>query len=221
MREEADERREESERDVPSDVGADEAEDRGGDQTDERHQNGGNERLSQRTPIVPSPFVADWIARLAAPSHAPRRALDVAAGRGRHLLALARAGFDPFGVDIRLDALADARAAAADAGCRARLWCADLTSYPLPWSFFDVIVVSRYLQRDLFAPIARALRDGGVVIYETFTTAQLAFGTGPRSPDHLLRPQELRAAFPTLDIVFYEEVPEPEALARLVGRRSR
>ena len=58
------------------------------------------------------------------------------------------------------------------------------------------------------------------MIYETFTIAQLSLGTGPKSPDHLLRPGELRSMFGGWKILFYEEVDAPEAVARLVAQRS-
>jgi len=137
-------------------------------------------------------------------------------------MPLARGGFRTFGVDARFDALVDARAMCSRSAIDVFLWCADLTRHPLPRAFFDVIVVTRYLQRDLFGALADALSPGGVLLYETFTTAQLALGSGPRSPDHLLKPDELRERFGSLQIEFYEEeVVEPEALARLAARRPR
>ena len=143
-------------------------------------------------------------------------------GRGRHVVPLARAGFRVFGVDVKLDAIRDAVAAAESAGVRVHAWCADLTQHPLPVARFDLIVVSRYLQRDLFPDLQAAAAPGGVVLYETFTTAQRALGTGPTSPDHLLEPGELRARFDVAgwDVLFYEETREPEAVARLAARRS-
>jgi tellurite methyltransferase len=89
----------------------------------------------------------------------------------------------------------------------------------LPESHFDLIVVTRYLQRDLFPSIASAVRPGGIILYETFTVAQRALGRGPTSPDHLLEPGELRNRFDELDVLFYEEVSQPEAVARVVARR--
>jgi SAM-dependent methyltransferase len=136
-------------------------------------------------------------------------------------MPLARAGLRTFGVDARFDALLHARDLCSRSAIRVSLWCADLTQHPLPRAFFAVIVVTRYLQRDLFGALADALSPGGILIYETFTTAQLALGSGPRSPDHLLKPDELRDAFPSLRVEFYEEVVEPEALARLVARCPR
>lgn len=158
-----------------------------------------------------------WIRELA--STGDRCALDVAMGRGRHALALAEAGFRTFGVDIRLDAVREALGAAAGRGLAIRGWCADLTRAPLPKHRFDLIVVSRYLQRDLFATLAGALSPGGTLIYETFTTRQRLHGRGPTSPEHLLEAGELRAAFDALVVVAYEEVEAPDALARLVASR--
>lgn len=157
----------------------------------------------------------EWLARATG-----GRALDLAMGRGRHALPLARAGFRVFGVDIRWEGVCDAMSAAAAEGLAIRGWCADLTQHPLPRARFDLVLVTRYLQRDLFAPIREAVVPGGVVIYETFTSAQRALGTGPTSPDHLLEPDELRRAFEGFDVLFYEEVASPEAVARIVARRS-
>jgi tellurite methyltransferase len=140
-------------------------------------------------------------------------------GRGRHALVLARNGFQTFGVDVKLDVVRDAIGAAAREGLTIHGWCADLTTFPLPQDTFDVLVVTRYLQRDLFSSIRGAVRPGGCVIYETFTVRQRELGVGPMSPDHLLAPGELRALFAGWDVLFDEEVAEPEAVARIVARR--
>ncbi len=166
-----------------------------------------------------SPFIVEWVARLRGRGGEPRRALDVAMGRGRHAVLLARAGFRTFGVDIRLDAVRDARADAAAAGLDVALWCADLTRHPLPDARFDLVVVTRYLQRDLFPALRTTVKPGGVVLYETFTTAQRALGVGPASPDHLLQPGELGRQFEGFDVLFAEEVSAAEALARVAARR--
>jgi len=140
-------------------------------------------------------------------------------GRGRHAIPLARAGFRTFGVDRRLDAVQSAVAAARGQGLTILGWCADLTVTPLPPSRFAVVVVTRYLQRDLFAALRQTTAPGGFVLYETFTRAQRALGVGPTSPDHLLEPEELRGCFSGFDVLFYEEVLAPEAVARIVARR--
>jgi tellurite methyltransferase len=172
--------------------------------------------------MSPSPFIVEWSERIARERGGRPRALDVAMGDGRHAVPLARAGFRTFGVDVKPDAVRQAMTAARQDGFAVAGWCADLTQYPLPRGLFDLVVVCRYLQRDLFADLRAALAPGGVVIYETFTTAQRALGRPPTSPDHLLEPGELRRRFDGFELLFYEEVLVPDAVARLVARsRSR
>ncbi len=134
-------------------------------------------------------------------------------------MVLAEAGFTVFGVDRDLKALCAAGALVASAGSQLRAWCADLTETPLPTSRFDVIVVTRYLQRALFPSLMEALAPAGVLLYETFTVFQRAHGGGPTSSDHLLEPGELVRAFDRLEPLYYEEVAAPEAVARLAARR--
>jgi tellurite methyltransferase len=164
----------------------------------------------------PSPWLGQWVTLLKTDGGPSRRALDVAMGRGRHAALLAAAGYVTFGVDVKLDAVRDAMARVP--GLRG--WCADLTVFPLPRDRFDVVVVTRYLQRDLFAALQAAVLPGGVVLYETFTVSQRRLGRGPTSPDHLLETGELRARFAGFDVIFYEEVTAPDAVARLAARRT-
>ncbi|MFI5245676.1 MAG: class I SAM-dependent methyltransferase [Gemmatimonadales bacterium] len=169
--------------------------------------------------MSPSPFVVEWTSRLARDRVTRGLALDIAMGRGRHTLALARAGWRTFGVDIRFGALREGVSAAAAEELSVAAWCADLTAHPLPAARFNLIVVTRYLQRDLFSALRRAVVPGGFIVYETFTTWQRTLGTGPTSADHLLEPGELRQLFEGFDVSFYEEVAAPEAVARIVARR--
>jgi SAM-dependent methyltransferase len=164
----------------------------------------------------PSPFIERWIGELAPLRGLTKRALDVAMGRGRHARLLAQRGFVTFGVDLNFEALSAARAAEP----RLHVWCADLTMASLPMRGFDVIVVCRYLQRDLFQSLADALTPGGVVLYETFTEMQRQHNWGPRSDDHLLKRDELRQRTAMLETLAYEEVDAPEAVARLAARKS-
>lgn len=170
--------------------------------------------------MTPSPFVTEWIVRLMPSSGLEgRRALDLAMGRGRHALLLARFGFHTFGVDGRFDAVRAAMDAARREQRRISGWCADLTVYPLPVNAFDLVVVTRYLQRDLFPSLSASVRLGGHIVYETFTVRQRELGTGPTSPEHLLEPGELRGFFDAWDVLVSEEVAAPEAVARIVARK--
>jgi SAM-dependent methyltransferase len=113
--------------------------------------------------------------------------LDLACGGGRHARLLAGLGYQVEAVDRDSSALAQL---AGVTGVVTR--CADLEDGPWPYytRSFDGIVVSRYLWRPLFPNLFRCLREGGVLICETFMVGQEQFGK-PENPAHLLRVGEL------------------------------
>jgi tellurite methyltransferase len=169
----------------------------------------------------PSPFVEKWTRELSERIAPPRRALDVAMGRGRHAFLLAAEGFLTFGVDRNLDVIVSTVRQARSDGFDLHAWCADLTVPALPKGRFDLVVVTRYLQRDLCGVLVESIAPGGFLLYETFTELQKGRGRGPQSPEHLLRIGELRSLFADLDEIFYEELTDPadDALARLAARK--
>lgn len=169
-----------------------------------------------------SPFVAEWLPKVAAAmnGHAgPWRALDLAMGEGRHAVPLAEAGFVTYGVDVSVTRLQAARRLLHLRQLDAFQWAADLDSYPLPAGRFDLLLCTRFLLRARWGDLKRAVRPGGFVVYETFTTGQIARGFGPSSPDHLLHPGELGAAFADWILLHGEEVEHPAAMARIVARK--
>jgi 2-polyprenyl-3-methyl-5-hydroxy-6-metoxy-1,4-benzoquinol methylase len=116
------------------------------------------------------------------------RALDVAMGSGRNAVYLASLGFEVLGVDVSEVACGLAMEAAAEAGVRIEAVCADLGSWEVPGAAFDVVVNFNYLQRDLCPRLAAALRPGGVLVFQTFTTEQRQYGWGPSTDEFLLCP---------------------------------
>jgi SAM-dependent methyltransferase len=174
---------------------------------------------------LPSPWFLAQRARIA---EAARRGpvLDLACGRGRHALAAAELGAATLGIDRDVEAL---RALQAEAERRRLpLVClrADLETplgIPVKPGSCGVILVFRFLFRSLAPAISAALAPGGLLLYETFTAAQRALGSGPRRADFLLEPGELRSLFSDLEPLEYWEgrsdSPTPECLARLAARR--
>ena len=161
-------------------------------------------------------------------------ALDLACGRGRNALFLAEHGRHVTAVDwsgAALDILEE-RAKALKIPVRRiprldgakqvtragiDLLPADLEAVTLPANRYSLILCVRYLQRSLFPQISRALRPGGMLLFETYTKAQLDFSGGPRDPAHLLNPGELRRAFPELEVVFYRELRAEQGIASLAA----
>lgn len=167
----------------------------------------------------PSAFVLDWLPCL------PRgRALDVACGLGATAIALAEAGFDVTAIDIAPTALARARAEAERRGVTVDWQCADLSDLRLPPAQYDLIVNIHYVNRDLTAQFAEALRPGGHVLFEQHLRWPTPVA-GPGSDHFRLRPGELQHLLWQLDVVHYAEGlfdgPDGErlALARAVAQR--
>ena len=96
---------------------------------------------------------------------------------------------------------------------------ADLLRAELPENSFELILCIHYLQRSLFPQFSRALRPGGVLLFETYTRAQLGFAGGPRNPEYLLEAGELRDAFPNLRVIFYRELCAGQGIASLVAQK--
>jgi tellurite methyltransferase len=150
-----------------------------------------------------------------------RKALDIAAGSGRHALFLAQQGFDVEAVDISEEGLA--LAAAAHPGIRTI--CADLDVFDIAAARYDLIVNIFYLNRRLFPQIREGLKPGGVLIFESLLETPEHQGSTDRCRDYFLRPNELLHGFLSLRILHYHEETESGAdesrrLASLVGVRT-
>ena len=161
-----------------------------------------------RHKITPAPFLVDNFHLL------PKGlALDVAMGAGRNAIFLATRGFDVDGVDVDPQAVTQARASARRLGAPIRAVVANLEdgTWQIPAETYDTILVFSYLHRPLFSDLKRALRRGGVLVFETYTVDQVRFGK-PSSLDHLLQPGELRDRFSGWEILAYRESIEPGRL---------
>ena len=149
--------------------------------------------------------------------------LDLACGHGRHSLAAARLGLPVLALDRDEKALRSIQQAAPPLVHCVRADLEAGSGIPVAPASFGAVLVFRFLFRPLAQSIVEALRPGGLLLYETFTTHQRNLGQSPKNPAFLLEPNELPRLFGALRLIDYQEVvtpePHPEALARLVARR--
>jgi len=153
---------------------------------------------------APEPFFLEMLPRI------PRGlALDVAAGHGRHSLALARAaGICVIAVDNSADAMRELKNAALAESLPIWLAIGDLDNFPLGANRFDAIINVNFLDRALFPKFVQALKPGGVLLADTFLIEQASIAH-PRSPQHLLKHGELRDLMGGLEVeVSYERLVE-------------
>ena len=169
-------------------------------------------------PEPPSAWVKRWAHLLPPSVHSEERAdvLDLACGYGRHMQFLASLGHKVLGVDRNAEALKTASQ-----------WgdtlLADIenAAWPLEGRSFKAVVVTHYHWRALFPHILNCLAEGGVLIYETFSKGNEAFGK-PSRPEFLLQSGELLQHCKGLRIVAFEEgfVPAPDrCIQRVVAIR--
>jgi SAM-dependent methyltransferase len=159
-----------------------------------------DERHRAKAPGNPEPFVIEMLPMLPAGG----RVLDVAAGRGRHSLALARAGHRVVAVDFAESAMAAlAKTARAE---HLPIWpvAGDFDNFALRDRSFDAIVNVNFLDRALFGQFTRALKPGGVLLADTFLVDQAEIGH-PKDPRFLLGHYELRELIAGLELMRYRE----------------
>jgi tellurite methyltransferase len=152
----------------------------------------------------------------------PGRALDVACGAGRHALLLAELGWQVTAADASRVALELLRAAAGERGVSIDTRQADLErgEFVIEPEAYDLIVVTCYLQRDLFPAIRAGVRVGGLfagIIALVDDAPQIK----PMNSAFLLVPGELRATFAGWELLHDVERREPgrRAMAELIARR--
>jgi SAM-dependent methyltransferase len=138
--------------------------------------------------------------------------LDLACGHGRHMQYLFGLGHKVLGVDRNAEALKTA-----SQWGDALLADIENAAWPLEGRTFKAVVVTNYLWRELFPKILNSLAEGGVLIYETFSQGNEAFGK-PSRPEFLLQSGELLQRCRGLQIVAFEEgfIPSPDRLIQRV-----
>jgi len=131
-------------------------------------------------------------------------ALDLACGLGGNALLLAETGLSVDAWDISPVALQKLQVHACSQKLQIEIRQCNLAPEILPDEHYDVIVISRFLDRMLCNAIMTAMKPGGLLFYQTFTRSKLD-QSGPANPDYLLASNELLRLFSPLTVVCYQE----------------
>jgi tellurite methyltransferase len=145
-------------------------------------------------------------------------ALDLACGQGRNSVALADAGYRVVAADVSRHALA--WIVACDGGePRIHRVQMDTDAWCFSDRAFDVIVQCDFLDRRLLDRLPAALRDGGLILVDTFMRAAHANAEGPTNPDYLLDPDEIERRFAGLEILRSKYAEGPTCRAAILARK--
>lgn len=129
--------------------------------------------------------------------------LEVACGLGGNARFLAQCGLKVEAWDISDNALTVLNNYASAMHLPIQPTIADIEQMLLPYQKYDVIVVSRYLQRDLFKQLESALKPNGLLIYQTFLAP--VQDHAPSNPAFYLQTGELVKSCPNLRTEVYGE----------------
>jgi len=131
-------------------------------------------------------------------------ALDLASGLGANAIFLAEHGLAVTAWDISLVAIEKLTTYAARQGLNINACQQKIVANSFTECSFDVIVVSRFLDRTLSDAIIGALKPDGLLFYQTFTREKIS-QKPPNNPDYLLDCSELLELFSPLRVIFYRE----------------
>ena len=148
--------------------------------------------------------------------------LDVACGLAANGLFLAAWGFNSYCWDISPVAIEKVRETARQQGLPVTAEVRDVELHPPAPEEFDVIVVSRFLHRPLCKFLARALKPGGRLFYQTFALTEDGSvpETGPQRREYRLGEGELLVLFPNFEVLRYHESPMRDEAGRPVSYES-
>lgn len=145
------------------------------------------------------------------------KALDLAMGVGQNAIFLAVNGYEVVGIDSSQVAIEKAKAYAREKGISIQAIKADLTTYALPEDEYNVILNFYFLERGLIPQIKKALKKGGMVLFETYTMEHKKFDQ-PFNPNYLLKENELLHLFLDFKIIFYQEgVVEKDGIKKAIA----
>ncbi len=132
------------------------------------------------------------------------KALDLACGRAGNAFLLASNGLETTAWDISDEVIKQVQTLANREGLTILTETRDISERPPTPDSFDVIVVSRFLDRKLIPALKQAIRTGGLIYYQTFIKDKSG-NVGPDNPDYLLEQNELLRFFQDWIVRAYHE----------------
>ena len=132
------------------------------------------------------------------------KALDLACGTGANAIFLAQHGLQTSAWDISEQAIKRLNETANLLHLNIYTDVRDVIAKPPEADMFDVIVVSYFLDRGLMPLLIKALRNGGLLFYQTFIKEKVD-DSGPHNPDYRLDANELLRLFAGSHIIYYRE----------------
>jgi len=152
-----------------------------------------------------------------------KQALDLGCGGGRDAVYLAQQGWNVTAIDQQQRVLQCAQQLADLHQVQVNWIEADLRdTNALPSASFDLIMMVRFLERDLFSYMRQHCRPGGYVMIQTFVEGVEVFGS-PKNPNYILRFGELAKEFNEFDVIVdkIDALSDGRPVASFLARRKQ
>jgi len=165
---------------------------------------------------------SEWIQKYLFKVNKNRILLDLACGKGRHSIFAKYKGYTVVSADLNLLKLKNMPPT--NNIYKININFEKIYNWPFKEKYFDTIIITNYLHRDLLKEIINSLKRKGLLIYETFSIENKEFGR-PNNQEFLLKPQELFyfAKNNKMKIIHYEEVitgsPIKKAIQRICAKK--
>ena len=130
-------------------------------------------------------------------------ALDLACGRAGNAQFLAKKGFSVDAMDFSSVVLKGLSEYATEEDLDIHCVLRDIEDTGLGTKQYDVIVVSYFLNREIFSQIIDILKFGGLLFYQTFVREKAVADSGPSNPQFLLKANELLELATALQVRVY------------------
>lgn len=131
-------------------------------------------------------------------------ALDLACGYGSNAICLAMNGLKVSAWDISKIALEKLSLRSKEFDFIINCEIRDVLQQPPEPDTFDIIVVSKFLDRKLIKHIRHAIKPNGLIFYQTFIKDRI-IKSGPENPNYQLNENELLDFFEDWKLIFYKE----------------
>jgi 2-polyprenyl-3-methyl-5-hydroxy-6-metoxy-1,4-benzoquinol methylase len=126
---------------------------------------------------------------------------------------MAEKGLEVHAWDISAEAIEKLKRTAQQQDITLHTQVRDVVDRPPEPNNYDVIVVSRFLERELCPDIIAALKPEGLLFYQTYTQEKKC-NIGPSNTVFLLKKGELPELFSTLKVITYQEGDEAMLVAQ-------
>ena len=165
---------------------------------------GWNSLYEKAEPIPPANVLSENLHLLHDFAKGKGRALDIACGLAENSFLLAKHRFQVDAWDNSKVAVERVNQKAKDLNLSVMAEVRDVINTDLPECFYDVIVMTHYLEQSMSDQIIYALKPGGLLFFQTYTREK-TISSGPEDEKYRLKRNELLSMFSELHILLYRE----------------